>query len=95
MKSCGKSPGLRQIMKDNTLASKILGDIEIISMELHRNNQFLHGLFSFLNTKSNDHTFESSVYKKSLEFSDNIRRNISDQLEKEVSVFHMLSSIGS
>jgi HD-GYP domain-containing protein (c-di-GMP phosphodiesterase class II) len=93
MKSCGKSPGLRQIMQNNTLASQILGDIEIISMELHRNNEFLSGLFSFLNTKSADFSFENSVYKKSLEFSDNIKRNISDQLEKEVSVFNMLSSI--
>lgn len=93
MRSCGKSPGLRVIMKDNIMASKILGDIEIISMELHRNNHFLSGLFSFLNTKSDDFTFENSVFKKSLEFSDNIKRNISDQLEKEVSVFNMLSSI--
>lgn len=95
MKSCGKSPGLRQIMKNNQMASKILGDIEIISMELHRNNHFLYGLFSYLNTKSNDFSFESSVFKKAIEFTNNIKRNISDQLEKEVSVFNMLSSISS
>lgn len=93
MKSCGKSPGLRQIMKDNRLASRILGDVEIISLELHRNNHFLQGMFSFLNTKSDDFAFETSVFKKAVEFSNNIKRNISDHLEKEVSVFRMLSSI--
>ncbi|MFH2093707.1 MAG: HD domain-containing phosphohydrolase [Pseudomonadota bacterium] len=93
IESCGKSPGLRHIMKDNLLASKILGDVEIISMELHRNNQFLQGLFSYLNTKSGDKLFESSVYKKAVEYSGNIKRNISDHLEKEVSVFNFLSSV--
>lgn len=91
--SSGKSPGLRRIMNDGFLASGILGDIEIISMELHRNNRFFIGLFSYLNSKLKDITFESTVYKKARGFSSNIKRNISDQVEKQISVFDLLNAI--
>ncbi|NOX34116.1 MAG: hypothetical protein GXP56_10335 [Deltaproteobacteria bacterium] len=95
IKSCGKSPGIRRIMKDNLLASSILGDIEIISMELHRNNRFLIGLLNYLNTKIKDFTFETAVLKKALEFSGNIKRNVSSQLEKEINIFNLLNAISS
>jgi response regulator RpfG family c-di-GMP phosphodiesterase len=90
--SCGTSPGLRSIMTDKFMASKILGDIEIISMELHRNNRFLIGLFSYLNSKIKDPGFEASIFKKALDFSHNIKRNISSHIEKDVSIFDMFKA---
>ena len=38
-------------------------------------------------------TFESTVFKKATEFSNNIKRNISTQVEKEVNIFNLLNAI--
>lgn len=93
LKSCGKTPGLRKIMKDDSIASGILSDIEIIFMELHRNNRFLIGLFSYLNSKIKDTVFESTVYKKALIFSKNIQQNISSRMNQGNTIFDLLSTV--